>query len=86
MPPWVLWHCWSAVPVKPAHCELEEDVPPAELLPLELPVLVEGLVVLDGLLLELVPPEGLPPIGELPMLPLLAPLLLPGVLLPLLLP
>ena len=80
MLPWLLWHCWSAVPVKPAHCELEEDVPPAELLPLVLPVLVDGLVVLDGLLLELAPLDGLLPIGELPMLPLLGVvLLLPGV-------
>jgi hypothetical protein len=79
MLPWSRWHCWSESPVSPAHWELEEDVPPAELLllappGLELP-LVDGLA-LEGLLLELVPPDELLPIDELPMLPLLEPELL----------
>jgi len=72
-------HCARSAPVNPAHW-LEEDVPPAELLSLALPglelLLVEGLA-LEGLLLD-----ELSLGDELPMLPLLAPVLLSLLLLP----
>ena len=75
--PWSRMHCWSAVPLNPAHWE-PEDVPPAELLSLALPGLDmplgdEGLVpdalLPDPLLPEELAPEALSRLEPPPIVP-----------------